>query len=72
MTDKYLDETRQKVAEMRASLESAQIAIELSADKGDPALAQAKRRAINELQKTIESVELLAANLGGVPAPVRH
>lgn len=72
MSDKYLDEARQKVAEMRASLEVAQIAIGLYADKGDPAHAQAKERAMKELQKTLESVELLAAELGGVPAPLRH
>ena len=72
MTDKYLNETRQKVAEIRASLETAQITIELSPDKEDPTFAQAKRKALNELQRTIESVELLAAKLGGVPAPVRH
>ncbi len=71
-TDKYLDETRQKVAEMRTSLETAQIAIELSPNKDDPAHAQAKKRALKELQRTIDSVELLAAQLGDVPAPVRH
>lgn len=49
MTDKYLNETRQQVAEMRASLENTQIAIELSADKDDPAHAQAKERALKKM-----------------------
>jgi hypothetical protein len=72
MTDKYLIEARQKVAEMRASVETARFAVELFPDKDDPAYAQAKVRALKELEKTAESVELLAAKLGDIPAPVRH
>lgn len=72
MTDKYLEEARQKVVEMRASLEITRFAIEQYPDKDDPAYAKSKARALMELEKTAESVELLAASLGDIPAPVRH
>lgn len=72
MTDKSLDEVRRSVVEMRANLEATHIAIELSADKDDPAFVQAKARALRELQRALEGIELLADELGGVPAPVRH
>ncbi|NBB33763.1 hypothetical protein [Pseudomonas sp. BC115LW] len=74
MTDKYLDQMRQLVSDMRASLDVAHIAIELPPAKDDPAHAhaQAKERAFKELQRLSEAVELLAAELGDVPAPVRH
>jgi hypothetical protein len=72
MTDKNSDETRQLVAEMREYLDTVHFAIELPADKEDPAHAQAKRRALKELQGMVDSVELLAAELGDVPAPLRR
>ncbi|MBV4524347.1 hypothetical protein KVG88_30195 [Pseudomonas sp. SWRI74] len=72
MTDKYLNEARQKLAEMRASLEVTRFAVEQFPDKDDPAYAQAKARTLKELEKTAESIESLAAQLGDVPAPVRH
>lgn len=71
MTDS-LDQARQKVAEIRESLEITRFAVELYQDNGDPGHAQAKARALEELKKTVDSVELLAANLGGVPAPACH
>lgn len=71
MTDS-LDQARQKVAEIRESLEITRFAVELYQDNGDPSHAQAKARALEELKKTVDSVELLAANLGGVPAPACH
>jgi len=71
MTDKYLNEARQKVAEMRASLEITRFAVEQFPEK-DEAHVQAKARALRGLEKAAESVELLATKLGDVPAPVRH
>lgn len=72
MSDTSLDEARQNIAQMRASIEAAQIAIELSFDDRDPAYADAKARALKELYRVAESIESLSAQLGGVPAPVRH
>lgn len=72
MSEESLDEARQSIAEMRASVEAAQIAIELSFDESNPAYAEAKARALKALHGAAESIESLSAQLGGVPAPVRH
>ena len=72
MTDKYLDEARQKLAEIRAHLEGAQSTLELSSAVADPTHAEAKAKALKGLQAALDSAEVLGGELGGVPAPVRH
>lgn len=72
MSSKYLDEVRKEVAKIRDSLEFAHMAVELPPEKDDLAHAQAKARALKELQRATESLESLAAQLGDIPAPVRH
>lgn len=72
MSDEFLDEVRQSVVKMRANVEAAQIAIELSVEYSNPAYAEAKAKALKGLHRAAESIESLAAQLGNVPASVRH
>lgn len=72
MADMYLDEARQKLAEIRARLEVAQSMLELSSAFSDPTRAEAKAKALKELQAALDSAEVLGGVLGDVPAPVRH
>lgn len=72
MTDKYLDQARQKLAEIRAHLEGAQSMLQLSSGATDPNHVEAKAKALKGLQAALDSAEVLGAALGDVPAPVRH
>ena len=55
MADKYLDEARQKLAEIRAHLEGAQSTLELSSAVADPTHAEAKAKALKGLQAALDS-----------------
>ncbi|KTB69968.1 MULTISPECIES: hypothetical protein [Pseudomonas] len=72
MSNESLDEARQSIVQMRATVEAAQIAIKLSFDECNPAYVEAKARTLKALQEAAESIASLAAQLGGVPVPVRH
>lgn len=72
MTKDPLDEARQQMAKIRAHLETAQAALDMSDSAADPNHAQAKARALKMLQEAADSADVLAVALGGVPAPVRH
>lgn len=72
MNDKATDASRQKLAEIRASLEGTQTVLELSPGMDDPDYVQAKQKALKELKGALESLDLLAASMGVVAAPVRH
>lgn len=72
MTDNYLDQARQKLAEIRAHLEGAQSTLQLSSGATDPKHVEAKAKALEGLQAALDSAEVLATALGDVPAPVRH
>lgn len=62
MSDESLDEARWSFAKMRATVEAAQIAIELSFNAST----------LKELHSAAETIESLCSQLGGVSAPVRH
>ena len=72
MTDKALDEARQKLANIRAHLEAAQTVLQLSDQLDDPQYAAAKAKALKMLQEADDSAQALAIALGDVPDPVRH
>jgi hypothetical protein len=72
MTDKASDAARQKLAEIRASLEGSQTVLELSPDMGDPEYVQAKQKALDQLNGALEALDLLAIKMGAAPAPVLH
>jgi hypothetical protein len=72
MTDKASDAARQKLAEIRASLEGSQTILELSPGMDDPEFAQAKQRTLEELKGALAAIDLLAIDMGVDPAPVRH
>lgn len=72
MNDKTTDAARRKLAEIRAGLEGAQTVLELSPGMDDPDYVKAKQKALKELKGTLEALDLLAASMGVVPAPVRH
>ena len=70
MTDNTLDETRRHAGDVIAHLKATLVALESTGRPVEPGSARAK--AIQEVQAALDSAEVLAHNLGGVPLPVRH
>lgn len=72
MTDDGLDEARKDLAKIRASLETTLAALEFVPEKPGVCDKDIRARALDEVKKTLESVDVLAQTMGGIPAPVRH
>ncbi|GAB0084342.1 hypothetical protein I4I80_02630 [Pseudomonas syringae pv. tomato] len=72
MIDDGLEEARMDLAKIKASLETSLAALELvPIEPGAEAIA-VRARVVEEVKQTLQSVELLAQNIGGIPAPVLH
>jgi|GEM_PF-6312710 len=72
MTDDGLDEARKDLAEVRRRLENTLAMLELTPAKPGIRESEAKAKALASIKETLKSVDELAQNIGGLPAPVRH
>lgn len=72
MIDDGLEEARKDLAKIRASLEITLAALELVPIEPGAAAIAVRARVMKEVKQTLQSVELLAQNIGGIPAPVLH
>lgn len=72
MSINSLEEARLKLAEIRTSIESAHMTVELLPGEDSVEYLKSKAGALQQLQQVLEGIELLAAGLGGISPPVRH
>jgi hypothetical protein len=67
-----LDEAREDLALVRRRLENTLALLELAPTKPGVRESEAKAKVLAAIKETLESVDALAQNIGGIPAPVRH
>ncbi|POA45591.1 hypothetical protein C1893_23335 [Pseudomonas sp. MPR-ANC1] len=72
MTGDGLDEARKDLAEVRRRLEDTMAMLELAPMKPGIRESEAKAKALASIKETLQSVDALAQNIGGIPAPMRH
>lgn len=72
MIDDGLEEARKDLAKIKASLETTLASLELVPAKPGVCDKDVRARALEEVKKTLQSLEQLALTMGGIPAPVLH